>query len=172
MKRSEILKRARNGEPPCDPNWLPDEALLVIATALGIEVEPDEEPLPERLSLIRQPALDKGCHEGYFIGDAEREDFPTGVLAAVVLNGGRPSVPFSRALLDALISAYNERPKWRTGVPEESGAYIVAGPIAVEAVEYDAEDRRWSYLNTPTSNRGNAGWAHGCPWMPLPAVPK
>jgi hypothetical protein len=168
MKRSEILKRARNGEPPCDPNWLPDEALLVIATALGIEVEPDEEPLPERLSLIRQPALDKGCHEGYFIGDAEREDFPTGVLAAVVLNGGRPSVPFSRALLDALISAYNERPKWRTGVPPSDGMYLFWGPAHPEVLR--REGGEW----TDPSDERLAMWpARGhFPWMPLPAAPK
>jgi hypothetical protein len=168
MKRSEILKRARNGEPPCDPNWLPDEALLVIATALGIEVEPDEEPLPERLSLIRQPALDKGCHEGYFIGDAEREDFPTGVLAAVVLNGGRPSVPFSRALLDALISAYNERPKWRTGVPPSDGMYLFWGPAHPEVLR--REGGEW----TDPSDERLAMWpARGhFPWMPLPEAPK
>jgi hypothetical protein len=168
MKRSEILKRARNGEPPWDPNWLPDEALLGIATALGIEVEPDEEPLPERLSLIRQPALDKGCHEGYFIGDAEREDFPTGVLAAVVLNGGRPSVPFSRALLDALISAYNERPKWRTGVPPSDGMYLFWGPAHPEVLR--REGGEW----TDPSDERLAMWpARGhFPWMPLPAAPK
>jgi hypothetical protein len=85
-----------------------------------------------------------------------------------VLNGGRPSVPFSRALLDALISAYNERPKWRTGVPPSDGMYLFWGPAHPEVLR--REGGEW----TDPSDERLAMWpARGhFPWMPLPAAPK
>jgi hypothetical protein len=155
MKRSEVIRRldtvfgnvgcACSQCPRCETN---DDDLARAATALGIEVEPDEEPLPERLA--------PSARDEYGPSSPERSmrDFNG--------NGGHIFV-FSRAgnaraLLDALISAYNGRPRWRTGVPERDGEYIVMGPISTEVV-------------TRLSGWWPS-WATGRPWMPLPAAPK
>jgi hypothetical protein len=160
MKRSEILKRARNGEPPCDPNWLPDEALLVIATALGIEVEPDEEPLPERLASHSGATSMDGISPGYSYRQV-------GNGVEVRVSSRQPGM-WCDALLDALISAYNERPKWRTGVPPSDGMYLFWGPAHPEVLR--REGGEW----TDPSDERLAMWpARGhFPWMPLPAAPK
>jgi hypothetical protein len=159
MKRSEVIRRGREGHPAGPTRsagggllaTLTDDSLLALATALGIEVEPDEVPLPERLVL--------SARDEYGPSGPERSmrDFNG--------NGGHILV-FSRAgnakaLLDALISAYNERPRWRTGEPEGAGWYLVyTEDGALEVDHFD--DGEWAY------GYGERCYDH---WMPLPAPP-
>jgi hypothetical protein len=163
VKRSEVIKRAGGywattgcKEAPLGTiSRLADNALVGIATALGIEVEPDEEPLPERLVL--------SAEDDYGPSSPER--------SMRNLNGNEghilvySSAGNARALLDALISAYNERPKWLTGVPPGPGRYLVSGPSYVEELYFNVAGE-WLRDGEPMS------WAHMSPWMPLPAAPK
>jgi hypothetical protein len=165
LKRGEVIRRCREGR--IGGEWwsasggllvnLTEDSLLALATALGIEVEPDEEPLPERLVLSARDEYGPPSPE------RSRRDF----------NGNEGHIlVFSRAgnarrLLDALISAYNERPRWRTGVPDEDGWYLVA-------TQYGAsrDCARWgmgSWWRIEGELRFPATVAH---WMPLPAAPK
>ena len=66
MKRSEVIRRAR--EVACEPPrtvFLGDDVLVDLATALGIEVEPDEEPLPDRLEYYAGGTSIDGIRPGY-----------------------------------------------------------------------------------------------------------
>jgi hypothetical protein len=164
VKRSEVTRRlAPSLKSLIDRSILErgvlfteEGAIESIATALGIEVEPDEEPLPERLGMT----VAKGRF-GYTALSDEDSIYVTTTDPDRVTPADR-----SLALLDALISAYNERPRWRTGVPDEDGWYLVA-------TQYGGRDcARWgmgSWWRIEGELRFPATVAH---WMPLPAAPK
>jgi hypothetical protein len=164
VKRSEVIRRlgpamdeaVKGSLYVAGALHINEAALSAIATALGIEVEPDEEPLPERLEPAGFPwpaswpaSRDVAIpEEGWWFASVTK---PGGGWEALIASP-------HKGLADALISAYNERPRWRTGVPERDGEYIVMGPISTEVV-------------TRLSGWWPS-WATGRPWMPLPAAPK
>jgi hypothetical protein len=159
VKRSEVTRRlAPSLKSLIDRSILErgvlfteEGAIESIATALGIEVEPDEEPLPERLGMT----VAKGRF-GYTALSDEDSIYVTTTDPDRVTPADR-----SLALLDALISAYNERPRWRTGEPEGAGWYLVyTEDGALEVDHFD--DGEWAY------GYGERCYDH---WMPLPAPP-
>lgn len=132
MKRSEVIKRLR--EPlnaavgmsrANNVNYageglalIEEGCILAIAQALGITVEPDEPELPEHL------VLDHCGGPGYRLMDDSEGGAIWGLTG---INLTCPSHE-ARKLLDALIAAYNNRPRWRTGDPPGDGEYVVARP--------------------------------------------
>jgi len=105
MKRSEVIRRAKGIGGPL---LIDEDYTTRLATALGIEVEPDEPALPERLEL---DAGIKGTSAewhswGHYYGGPQSRSYHIEVHGLE-----------HKALLDALISAYNSRPQWRTVVP-------------------------------------------------------
>jgi hypothetical protein len=173
VKRSEVIRRlgpamdeaVKGSLYVAGALHINEAALSAIATALGIEVEPDEEPLPERLEPAGFPwpaswpaSRDVAIpEEGWWFASVTK---PGGGWEALIASP-------HKGLADALISAYNERPRWRTGVPDEDGWYLVA-------TQYGAsrDCARWgmgSWWRIEGELRFPATVAH---WMPLPAAPK
>lgn len=155
MKRSEVIKRLSDHVERivyaalAGPTDI-DERAVELATALGIEVEPDDRLEMTQGSETANGYMEVGQNIAIEVSDA---------------NGLGPNKARCRALLRDLISAYNSRnearPQWRTGVPPANGEYIVVGPLSTEVVRYDTR-RGWGY----------AEWASSCPWMPLPSPPE
>lgn len=104
MKRSEIIRRVNDGMnthphrifPPARFE-LGDDNCVAVAEALGVTVEPDEPPLPDRLEM----AMGGEMQGGY------AESTVDGVL---ILVRGLADNRADRALLNALVAAYNDRP--------------------------------------------------------------
>jgi hypothetical protein len=129
VKRSEVIRRlgpamdeaVKGSLYVAGALHINEAALSAIATALGIEVEPDEEPLPERLEPAGFPwpaswpaSRDVAIpEEGWWFASVTK---PGGGWEALIASP-------HKGLADALISAYNGRPRWRTGVPERDGVH-------------------------------------------------
>lgn len=177
MKRSEIaaairaqleaMVRMRTWESSPAVEWaraVSNDEAVSIAAALGVTVEPDEPALPDQV----------------FLGDAqdhtprwgkERGNYaamPDGWSAFSLrsecngLHTHRGCLVADRALADALLAAYNERPRpdriiWHIGEPNEAGDYLVEGRPAEEPSMVYHSGGRW-----------DSSWAEGRRWAHMP----
>lgn len=168
MKRSDVLSRlgnlsARWGSLLSGNREHMEELFVEIAKSLGVEVEPDELELPERL-LIYGPPIDASRRERLPV-------LPEGwkwydVPAAPAASWECIILSPSPKLAEALVTAYNDRPRWRTGEPPAPGRYLIKTPMEQHPVValggpslvYGVWNWRW--------NNATAGDVTA--WMPLP----
>jgi hypothetical protein len=171
MKRAAIIQAvttAMRGN-----NFFPDERCVNIAQALGVTVEPDVEPLPQRLSLTRDP-MPTRRH-----GEQAHYDF-------TLYAGDGPSRQFARlsectdAEAQALVAAYNSAQldaptpvaptSWRTDDPPDGNTerdrwYLVKSRAFrqdVGVLRWNASLRRWDTEDLNAFEDAVTGW------QPLP----
>lgn len=143
MKRAEIIRRLRRGSLSCAAlsgrsvsggllASLDDDSLVAIAEWLGIEVEPDDEPLPDTMW------FHGGCIGGGVAGAPYLRTFYDYAL--------------DRRVAQALVDAYNNRPRWRPAEerPPGVGTHVASTVSSYYTVCY-WDGVRWSYRNGDTA---------------------
>jgi hypothetical protein len=128
--------------------------LLKLARALGVEVEPDEPALPDRLTLTRKSGSSCTAAVWWIMGD--------GSTLAIDTSDSR----LDHVLAVALIAAYNNRPRYRYDAPpSEPGTYLVHMGTARTAYW---DGKGW---NVPLSyGLTTISTSPQTPWMPVPEL--
>jgi hypothetical protein len=160
MKRSELIRRlaAAGAELMATPLTVSSaEDAVLFARALGIEVEPDEPELPDRLNFRHATAEDETCWA--FCGDYELR-----------MTAGPSSMAGHAAhsrLAWAMCVAYNAT-RWRSGTPEREGWYTVR--FGRNEHEWVTGIRLWSgsEWQWPAGRRDLSAPVDQTAWMPLP----
>lgn len=149
MKRAEVIRRlegvAYEGDGETTAGY--ENKCVAYARALGIEVEPDEDPLPD--VLYTTVWLRGGRRPGQVVhlcNDEWHVSFD-GLNAAAV------------SCLQTLAQAYNNRPRWRTETPALGADYLV------KTTDGECVVARYINVGLGYWNRPDV-----VAWMPLPPV--
>lgn len=153
------MQRVRSAADP--PRSLLGVPLRKIAEAAGVELEPDESRLPARLEI---GAFDE---QGWRICDASVADRNQRYGSSLIYILG------TRGQVEALVAAYNNRPRWRTGSPPRSDFYLAQTTRSRAGLMLSWDG---SYWRMPESFTLASEWRNGVGqplgeitgWMPLP----